>query len=129
VLIVATGTGCESSTILPEDPPPIAGTAGYTLSFKPAATHTVIPGEVLAIELFVNREDDFEEPVTLSARAAPGIVVIFRPPTLIHREESDLLVVAEQSSPRRTHQIEFTGRAEGRPDQTVTLSLTVVDSK
>ena len=63
------------------------------------------------------------------AEALSRDLLAFRPEIVLHREDSDLLVVAEQASQRKTHQIEFTGRSEGHPPKTTTLELTVVDSK
>jgi hypothetical protein len=129
VALILAAAGCSPPTTPQVEAPPTPAESGFGLSLGDTKAHTVVPGEVLAIQLFIAREDGFEEPITLSASASPGIVVIFRPATVIRREESDLLVVAEQSSPRRTHLIQFTGHSPGRPAQSVTLSLTVVDTK
>lgn len=122
--------GCNSTSTQPEnEEPPVTATPGYTLAFRNSNSHTVVPGEVLTLDLLINREEGFEGLIELTASSSPGIVVIMRPATVLHRDDSDLLVVADQSTQRRLHQIEFTGRSEGRPPQTTTLSLTVVDSK
>jgi hypothetical protein len=111
---------------MPEEFVPPPG-AEYSIDFGEASSFTVTPGHVLALRLKVRREDGFEAPIDLAAHATPGIVVIFRPERVIHLDESDLLVVADASTPRRTHQIEFTAASEGHPTMTAVLSLTVVD--
>jgi hypothetical protein len=121
--------GCsDAGPTLVQEPPANTG-PGFSIRFRNTNAYTVVPGEVLAIDLVIDRDEGFEGAIELEASDAPGIVVIFRPETVIHRPDSDLLIVAEQSTQRRTHQIEFSARSEGHPVKTAVLSLTVVDSK
>jgi hypothetical protein len=122
-------SGCTDSAVLPEEQPPVFNGPGFSLEFRNSNSYTVVPGEVLAIDLLVHREEGFEGLVELSASDTPGVVVIFRPAAILHREDSDLLVVADQSTQRRTHQIEFRGMSQGQPTKTVILTLNVVDAK
>jgi hypothetical protein len=125
----AMSLGCtQPPPTLPEGPPAYQG-PGFSIRFRDTDTYTVVPGEVLAIDLVIDREEGFEGPIDLSASDAPGVVVIFRPATVLHRPDSDLLIVADQTTQRRTHQIQFTATSEGHPTKTATLSLTVVDTK
>ena len=119
--------GCNSLTVPPEEKAPPPG-PGFRISFE-ASAHTLVPGELLAIDLLIEREEGFEGVIDLTASDTPGIVVIFRPPTVIHRDDSDLLVVADQSTARQTHLIQFTASSEGHPTKTATLAVTVVDTK
>jgi hypothetical protein len=122
-------SACSSPTVPPEEQPPFHNGPSYSIDFGGTNAYTVTPGHVLAIHLKIQRDEGFEGPIELSATDTPGVVVIFRPETVLHREESDLLVVADQSTARRTHLIEFTARSEGHPTRTAVLSLTVVDPK
>ena len=128
-MLCALSFGCSSPTAPPSDRTPYTPDPGFDISFGEASTHTVVPGEVLAIVLKIEREEGFEGVIDLEASATPGFVVIFRPRRVTHREGSDLLVVADQSTPRRRHTIQFTAKSEGQPDRTTTLAVTVVDSK
>jgi hypothetical protein len=121
--------GCsEPPPTSPEGPPTNTG-PGFSIRFRNTNAYTVVPGEVLAIDLVIDREEGFEGPINLEASDAPGIVVIFRPETVLHRPDSDLLIVADQTTQRRKHQIEFRARSEGHSVKTAMLELTVVDSK
>ncbi len=121
--------GCNSPTTPPVDRVPYTPGPDFDITFGESSTHTLVPGEVLAIRLKIKREEGFEGVIDLSASSTPGFVVIFRPARVIHRDDSDLLVVADQSTPRRKHTIEFTARSEGQPDRTTLLTVTVVDTK
>ena len=130
ILIVGLAiAGCNSPVATPNTPPVGPNGPGFSIAFEDGNTRTVVPGEVLQLNLLIEREEGFEGAIELSSSDAPGIVVIFRPEIVLHREDRDLLVVAAQASQRKTHQIEFTGRSEGHPPKTTTLELTVVDSK
>lgn len=120
--------GCNSPTVPPEEQLPLNPGPGFSIAFETNA-HTLVPGEVLAIDLLIEREEGFEGAIDLTASDTPGIVVIFRPPTIIHRDDSDLLLVADQGTARQTHLIEFTARSKGHPARTAVLSVTVVDTK
>jgi hypothetical protein len=120
--------GCSESPTVVEEPPTNSG-PGFNIRFRDTNAYTVVPGEVLAIDLVIDREEGFEGAIDLEASDAPGIVVIFRPETVLHRPDSDLLIVADQSTQRRLHQIEFRARSEGHAVRTTLLQLTVVDSK
>lgn len=128
VLLPAVAIACSSPTAPPEEQEPGPAGDGFSIAFE-ASTHTLVPGEVLAIVLKIERAGGFEGVIDLEASDAPGFVVIFRPATVIHRDDSDLLLVADQSTPRRTHQIQFTATSEGHPVKTAMLAVTVVDTK
>ena len=121
--------GCNSPVATPNTPPQGSNGPGFSISLKGGNTRTAVPGEVLQLNLQIHREEGFEGAIQLSSSDAPGIVVIFRPEISLHSEESDLVVVAEHSSQRRTHQIEFSAQSAGHSTKTTTLALTVVDSK
>jgi hypothetical protein len=81
---------------------------------------------VLPVILEIHREAGFEEPIHFSAVATPGIVVIFRPNIVLHREDTDLLIVADQSVTAITHDVHLVGKVTGKADRSVVLKLTVV---
>lgn len=120
---------CTSPPALPNQPPAAPSGPGFSISLGAQATHTVVPGEVLTLDLLVQRDEGFEGLINLEARDAPGIVLVFRPAEILSRPSSHLQIVADPSTPRRTHQIEISGSSPGRETRTVILSLNVVDSK
>jgi hypothetical protein len=125
VCAVLAALACSTPTAPPDDeelpPPP----APYTLEVREGATHSVEHGEVLAVNLVVQRDEGFEEPITFSAVAAPGIVVVFRPATVLHRDDTDLLIVADQTVAPKTHEVHLVGKVAGKADRSVVLALTV----
>ncbi len=116
---------CSSPTTPPDNeelpPPP----APYALEVREGAAHSVERGEVLAVNLVVHRDQGFEEPITFTAVATPGIVVVFRPATVLHRVDTDLLIVADQTVSHATHDVKLVGKVAGKADRSVVLSLTV----
>jgi hypothetical protein len=109
--------------------PPAESGPGFELSFGNQASHTVIPGQVLTVDLLVQRDEGFEGLINLEASDTPGIVLVFRPAEILSRPSSHLQIVADPTTQRRTHQIEIRGSSAGRETRTAVLSLTVVDSK
>lgn len=117
--------GCATPTAPPpeeENPPP---PAPFLLEIQQGDAHEVEHGEVLPVNLLIHREDGFEEPINFSAEATPGILVFFRPALVLHRDDTELLIVAEQHVPAATHEIRLIGKVTGKADRSVVLELTV----
>jgi hypothetical protein len=126
VLVAAILAACTTSPTTPPaeeftPPPP----APFTLEVREGINHTVARGEVLPVILKIHRDAGFEDPIHFSAVTTPGIVVIFRPSIVLHREETDLLIVADQSVTAITHDVHLVGKVSGKADRSVVLKLTV----
>jgi hypothetical protein len=117
--IAACSTPTAPEAFVP--PPP----APYQLEVRQGISHEVAPGEVLAVDLLVRRDQGFQEPITFSSIATPGIVVVFRPATVLHRDDTDLLIVADQTVTPITHDVHLVGKVAGKADRSVVLKLTV----
>jgi hypothetical protein len=123
VLLAAVACGVDDPVV----PPPIeTPEAGYDLRLVGGTSHTVPLMEVLPLVVEVERHPNgYEGPVTFTAEAPPGVIVIFRPATVLVSNETDVLVVAEGSVVPRTYQVIFRGTAQGRSDRVVVLDLTL----
>lgn len=127
LLLGATLLGCGES--LPTEPaPPID--PGYQLRVVGGTSHTVALMEVLPLVLLIERaEGGYEGPVTFTADAPPGIVVIFRPTTVLVSDATDILLVAEGSVEPRRHQVTLRGTAPDRPDRLVVIDLDLTPAR
>lgn len=114
---------CETPTTPKEVVPPPP--APFLLEIQQGDAHAVDHGEVLPINLLIHREEGFEEPINFSAEATPGILVIFRPALVLHRDDTEILIVAEQRVPATTHEVRLIGKVTGKADRSVVLELTV----
>lgn len=125
LLAVLLTVGCSEPAPVPMPPPPPVD-PGYTLRMIGGVKHTAAVTEILPLVIEVERAlGGYDGPVTFSAETPPGIVVIFRPPTVLISNETDVLVVAEAGVEPRLHQITIRGRAPDRPDRNIVLELTV----
>jgi hypothetical protein len=119
--------GCREAGTLPDnDPGPEQIPAGYDIAIVGGGAHSADLMEVLGLVVEVERASGgYEGPVTFSADPPPGIVVIFRPTTVLNSNSTDVLVVADGSVTPRLYQIEFRGRATNGAERVTLLELTV----
>lgn len=121
--VIALGSCGEPPTV---PPPPPELPAGYELRVLEGTTHTVALQQVLQLVLTVERlEGGYDGPVSFTAEAPPGIVVIFRPTTVLVSNFTDVLMVADPGVQPGTYQVIMRGRAPDRPDRSLTIGLTV----
>lgn len=117
--------GCGEDAILPA-PDEAPKEAGYDLRILGGTTHAVAPRELLELVVEVERADGgYDGPVTFTADAPPGIVVIFRPATVLISNSTDVLLVADDTVEPKRYQFTIRGTAPDRPDRTLVLDLTV----
>jgi hypothetical protein len=123
--LVGVLSACAGSPhpVLEEEPPDNEmAPPAFTLSLPGDSTIDIVPNELFAIVVGVERSPDFEEPITFSALVPEGIVLIFRP-TVVIRDETDILLVAETAVPVGRHTV--TIRAEGSSGAVQTAPLLI----
>lgn len=127
LIVSAWSLACGSAPTAdpPEGPPPPPPPGAFRLTLKEGVAHDVARGEVLAVTLEVHREPGFGAPIDFTFSSTAGIVVIFRPATVIQRDETDLLIVADQMVPPITHDVHLIGNVDGKPITSVVLKLSV----
>lgn len=116
---------CAEATLPPPPPPPPP--AQFTLALRQGEDHGVVPTQLLKLDLIITREPQFTSLITFSAETPPGVVVIFRPTSVLTRNDTDILIVAAEETARGAHQVKLIGRADGAPEQSVVFTLTVRD--
>lgn len=125
LLVSLLASGCGEDPVGP-DPAPEPKEAGYELRVLGGTSHTAALREVLELEIVIDRPDGgYDGPVSFTAEAPPGIVVVFRPSTVLISNSTDVLVVADDSVEPRHHQVAIRGTAPDRPDRVLVLDVTV----
>mgnify|MGYP006908238019 CR=1 FL=1 len=125
VLVVAAAlAACGDDPVTPGPGPNPEPGAGYELRVLQGTSHTLALQEVLQLVLVVDRADDgYQGPVSFTADAPAGVVVIFRPTMVLNSNATDILLVADATVEPKRHQVVLRGTAPDRPDRTVTLVL------
>lgn len=111
---------------------PITGGGGppaarFTMTLERGATLVLAPGEVAEPFLRITRDPGFDGPVTFSVEPPPGVLVVFRPETILGADFAEMRVVVAQSAERTSHQIRLVGRATDGAETATILALTVRD--
>lgn len=121
--LVVAPLGCGEPATLPDPDPEVPG---YELLVRGGTDRSAERMEVLELVIDVERQEEgYEGPVTFTSDAPEGIVVIFRPTTVLNSNSTDVLVVADGSVVPKLHQIAIHGTAPDRPDRVVILNFTV----
>ncbi len=98
---------------------------GYVLTIREGSQRIAEVAQPINISIDITREPGgYEGPITFVAEAPEGIVVGFRPATVL-RDFTDVILVADGGVEPRDHQVVFRGTVPGHVDQTVTLTLSL----
>ncbi|HET9064738.1 MAG TPA: hypothetical protein VFN22_02805 [Gemmatimonadales bacterium] len=114
------------ASLIPPPPPPVPR---FTLALREGGVQRISQGEVLALTLLATREPGFDDPITFSATTPPGVVLVFRPPMILSREDSEIRVVVDTSAARTRHRITLRGTDPAGATRDVVLELTVDEGR
>ncbi len=112
---------CSEATLPgPPTPPP----PPFTLELLEASEHFVQPTKLVALNLIINRESGFAEPITFRSENPPEIVVQFNP-GVVMGGRTDVSIVASVEALKTRHEIGLIGRSQGGAEQKLIVELTV----
>lgn len=121
---LASCTGPAGPTEEPVVESPLAE-AGYLIAIRGGDHRTSPVAQPLKLSIDITRQEGgWDGPITFTAEAPAGIVVGFRPATVL-RDFTDVIIVADASVEPRDHQVVFHGTVPGHADRVVALTLTL----
>ncbi len=127
LVLAAALAGCTGPAGPTEEvePGPEVTPAGYALTIRGGDQRLADPAQPVWISIDIVRvEGGYDGPITFAAEAPEGIVIAFRPETVL-RDFTRVILVADARVEARDHQIIFRGTAPGRADQVVSFTLSI----
>ncbi|MEO8479718.1 MAG: hypothetical protein ABI542_08800 [Gemmatimonadota bacterium] len=116
---------CKNPPADPIIPPPPPPAARFTLVLREGAVQRISQGEVLALTLLATRDVDYTGAIAFSATAPEGVLMVFRPPTILSSEETQIRLVVDNTAERTLHRITLRGTDNVGATRDVVLELTV----
>ena len=99
--------------------------AGYALAIRGGGHRIAELAQPVNLSIDISRDPEgYAGPITFVVEAPEGIIVGFRPATVLH-DFTNVILIAEADVEPRDHQVVFHGTAPGYLDQTVTLTLSL----
>ncbi len=116
---------CNNPPVDPIIPPPPPQAARFTLVLREGTVQRISQGEVLELTLLATRDLDYTGTIAFSATTPVGVVMVFRPSTILSSEETQIRLVVETRAERTLHRITLRGTDNVGATRDVVLELTV----